>query len=69
MQRKNIYKIKKILIENGINFSKISDKDWHNYNGWIKFMKKNKIPFSNLCSTETEKTLNKSFFIEVSSLS
>lgn len=68
MQEKNIDKIEKVLIKNGINFSKISDKDGHNYNGWIKFLMKNNIPFTNLCSTETEKVLNKSFFIEVNSL-
>lgn len=69
MREENINKIKKILIMNGVNFSKISDKDGHNYNGWIKFMTKNNIPFNNLCSSETEEALNKSFFIEVSSLS
>ena len=68
MEKKNIDKINKILTKNGINFSKISDKDGHNYNGWIKFMLKNNIPFSNLCKAETEKTLSKSFFIEVNSI-
>jgi dTDP-4-amino-4,6-dideoxygalactose transaminase len=68
MQRKNIDEIGKILTRNGINFSKISDRDGHNYNGWIKFMIKNNIPFVSLCSGETEEVLNKSFFIEINSL-
>ena len=63
MERKKIKKIKNNLIKNNINFSHIADKDGHNYNGWMKFMKKNKIPFRNLYTVETD--INSSFFIEV----
>ena len=68
MEKKNIKQIRNVLMKNSINFSHIADKDGHNYNGWMKFMLKNKIPFKNLCSIETENILNTSFFIEVNSL-
>ena len=68
MEKKNIKQIRNVLIKNSINFSHIANKDGHNYNGWMKFMLKNKIPFKNLCSIETENILNTTFFIEVNSL-
>ena len=49
-----------------IQFNKAHDG--HNFNSWIKFLKNNKINYKNKTGKHSNDILNKSFFIEISSL-
>lgn len=65
---KSIKKFIKFLDSKNIQSIHNGQEDGHNFNSWIRFLKKNKIVFKNYVNIESNKLLNNSCFIEVNSL-
>ncbi len=66
--KKDEIKIKKFLNSQKIVANFCKDKDGHNFNTWMRFLKRMKVDYIDKTDKSSQNFLNKSLFIEISSL-